>query len=114
LKEFRDKLDAFLSEIETNTKRFFPQSKHVVVKERLNFLKLRIKLRERMFLDIYFNAENDRKDFALIHKENRIFGYDNLKEWHCHPFDDPKRHIKCENPKIEQIFREIARIVAKL
>lgn len=75
--------------------RFFPK---------INFLKIRIKLRENIFIDIYFNAENDRKDFALIYNNERIFGYDNLKEWHMHP---------CEEPTLKQIFKEISEIISK-
>jgi hypothetical protein len=77
-------------------------------------VKVRIELEEDILFDIYYNAENDRKDFAIIYKEKRILGYDNLGEWHKHPFENPNDHLKCEEPDIEEIFREIVDILGKL
>jgi hypothetical protein len=53
-------------------------------------------------------------DFALIRDGKRVFGYDNLKEWHCHPSDDPSRHIPCEKPPVDHIISEICRLCSGL
>jgi hypothetical protein len=78
--KLRKKLEEFLKEVRLNKDRLFPTSKLMIIRERMNFLKLRLELKENVFIDIYFNAENGRKDFALISGGKRIFGYDNLKE----------------------------------
>jgi len=64
--KLKKRLEEFLKEVQLNKDRLFPTSKLMIIRERINFLKLRLELRESVFLDIYFNAENGRKDFALI------------------------------------------------
>jgi hypothetical protein len=109
--KLRKKLEEFLKEVRLNKDRLFPTSKLMIIRERMNFLKLRLELKENVFIDIYFNAENGRKDFALISGGKRIFGYDNLKEWHQHPFDHPGNHVECEEPTMVKIFEEVASII---
>jgi hypothetical protein len=109
--KLKKKLEEFLKEVRLNKDRLLPTSKLMIIRERMNFLKLRLELDENVFLDIYFNAENGRKDFALISGEKRIFGYDNLKEWHLHPFDHPEDHVECEEPAMVKIFEEVASII---
>ncbi|MGB9683213.1 MAG: hypothetical protein ACPL1I_09565, partial [bacterium] len=104
LSEISRKLDGFLEEIERIKNIFLPSLKLVILTRRINFIKIRIELDEDIFLDIYYNAENDRKDFAVILRGRRVLGYDNLEEWHKHPFESPNLHLKCEEPDIEEIF----------
>src|SRR6266446_8239104 len=52
-----------------------------------------------------------RTDFALIRNEQRIFGYDNLGGWHRHPAEDPRSHIPCDKPSVEQVFHYIKSLV---
>ena len=66
LLKLRKKLEEILKEVQLNKDRLLPTSKLIIIRERINFLKLRLELDENVFLDIYFNAENGRKDFALI------------------------------------------------
>ena len=109
--KLKKRLEEFLKEVQLNKDRLFPTSKLMIIRERINFLKLRLELRESVFLDIYFNAENGRKDFALISEGKRIFGYDNLKEWHLHPFGHPDNHVGCKEPAMDKIFEEVAGIL---
>lgn len=60
---------------------------------------------------VRYNARNERTDFALIKNNRRIIGYDNLKQWHYHPYEDPSKHIPCEKPSINTIFYEIRKVV---
>ncbi len=53
-------------------------------------------------------------DFALVHNNQRIFGYDNLKQWHYHPFEDPNEHIICDKPAIDKIFSDIRNVCEKV
>ncbi|WP_456474236.1 hypothetical protein [Candidatus Pyrohabitans sp.] len=93
---------------------YFPQAKFKIIKERLNFLKIRVIFQEKVFLDIYYNSSNDRIDFVLIKDGKRIFGYDNLGGWHKHPFENPFKHKRCKKPEIMDIFKEIRDIIAIL
>ncbi|HHV81285.1 TPA: hypothetical protein GXX44_06320 [bacterium] len=99
LPEIKRKLESFLEEIERVKSRFFPSLNLIII---------------RNLFDTYYNAENDRKDFAIIYQGKRILGYDNLGEWHKHPFENPDSHLKCEEPEIEEIFREILDILDRV
>lgn len=72
LPEIKRKLESFLEEIERVKSRFFPSLNLIII---------------RNLFDTYYNAENDRKDFAIIYQGKRILGYDNLGEWHKHPLE---------------------------
>ena len=99
LPEIKRKLESFLEEIERVKSRFFPSLNLIII---------------RNLFDTYYNAENDGKDFAIIYQGKRILGYDNLGEWHKHPFENPNSHLKCEEPEIEEIFREILDILDRV
>jgi hypothetical protein len=71
-------------------------------------------INDSLFIDIYCNNGNKRFDFSLISQGNRIFGYDNLQNWHFHPYNEPNKHIFCEEPTLEQIFIETADIINSL
>ena len=49
-------------------------------------------------------------DFALIQNSKRIFGYDNLKEWHYHPYENPSEHILCDKPSIGKIISDMRKV----
>jgi hypothetical protein len=70
-------------------------------------------LKKGVFIAVRYNARNGRKDFALIEDDKRVFGYDNLKNWHHHPFHCPESHIKCEEPSIKKAFMEIQAIILR-
>jgi hypothetical protein len=69
---------------------------------------------ENLFLAVRYNARNGRTDFALIFNKSRVFGYDNLNDWHYHPFENPSEHIFCKEPGIDKIISEIKSVVDKL
>jgi hypothetical protein len=50
----------------------------------------------------------------LISEGKRIFGYDNLKEWHQHPFGHPGNHVGCKEPAMDKIFEEVAGILREI
>lgn len=62
--------------------RFFPSGRIRNLKRRINAISLRIQITERIFIDVYFNADSDRLDFTTIKDDQRIFGYDNAGRWH--------------------------------
>lgn len=93
---------------------FFPEATINVIKRLSHYLKLTITLSENVFISIRFNVQNERQDFALIHKDKRIFGYDNLKRWHYHPFDNPAQHVLCQKPSIQKVFKDMKEIIEEL
>ncbi|MFQ5456595.1 MAG: hypothetical protein ACE5EA_10425 [Nitrospirota bacterium] len=54
--------------------------------------KLRAEITDNIFIDIFYNKETAKKSFSLIKDNKRIYGADNTKEWHIHPFNNPESH----------------------
>ena len=104
-------LQAFLDELERLKAEFFPSARLETIYARLERSSLRLVLNATLFIDIYFNAENGRFDFTLIRSGRRVFGYDNLKNWHYHPVEDPETHVNCTPPSLKLIFEETAWVV---
>lgn len=65
---------------------------------------------EDKFLNFYFNEETDTLAFALIDKEERIWGIDrdSLRGWHLHPLEDPDSHIGVEPMTISEIIARLS------
>ncbi len=106
--------EKILEELNSLADNFFPSSDLEVFYKRLDKISLRIVISSELFIDVYANTDTGRYDFSLIHKEKRIFGYDNLHGWHCHPLQNPEEHFECGKPQLQQIFKEIAEIVEEL
>ncbi len=77
-------------------------------------VKSRIFLIDASFIEIYYNFENGKTSFSLIRNNKRIFGVDNLGFWHIHPFDNPKKHIKSKEIKLEDFLGKIKNYLSKL
>lgn len=107
VKEFKDALIAAAYA-------HFPSGALVLQERRSIILEARITLEEQLFISVYFNALTGRKNFALIHQGRRIFGYDNRRFWHRHPVENPEMHIRCREPLLNTIFKEMREIVEKL
>lgn len=108
---FDEPLDDYLSQLRSYSKKFFPQSILKINYLRLNRVSARIEIKKEIFIDLYFNAENERIDFSLIKNGRRIMGWDNLGGWHHHPFENPDKHIKCKAPKLAVIFQKISAMI---
>jgi len=70
-------------------------------------LKLRAHVAMRAFIDVFYNAETGKTSFALIQDGRRIFGTDNTRGWHLHPFDMPESHRPCEEMSFETFLRQV-------
>lgn len=103
-------VDEFLFEIETSVKLHFKKFKISFLIKTPNSLKAKVMLEEKTFIALRYNARNGRIDFALIHNHQRIFGYDNLKEWHFHPYSNPSKHINCKKTTINNIIFDIREV----
>ena len=106
-------VDVFLSEVKNSLIKHFTEYRfEVLIKTPLSLI-ANIHIGKELFIAVRYNARNERVDFALIHNKQRTFGYDNLKEWHFHPVENPEDHISCEKPSVDEIISKIKEINEK-
>ncbi|MBI3330060.1 MAG: hypothetical protein HYZ81_25550 [Nitrospinae bacterium] len=70
-------------------------------------LKLRVHVGAYGFVEVFWNVETGKTSFALIRGERRVFGADNTRGWHLHPFDDPDRHVPCDAMSLESFLQQV-------
>jgi hypothetical protein len=92
----------------------FPDASILLAEKRDITLDARIKITEKIFVEVYYNSLTDKKSFALIKENQRILGYDNYQYWHIHPRDNVTSHVPCQEPSIEKIFEEMKEIILSL
>lgn len=59
------------------------------------------------FINIFYNAETSKYSFTLIKNNKRIYGVDNAKTWHIHPFDAPDSHITASNISLGEFLETL-------
>jgi hypothetical protein len=111
MQTYEQELDNFLTRLQTEARQRWEDVPVVTLNRRVNFLKARIAIENRLFIDVYYNAMNKRLNFALIFEGERVFGYDKVKTWHRHPFEDPSQHVPCVEPTLKQIFAEVVEVI---
>ena len=84
-----------------------------------NTVKVRLSIRENLYVDLYFNQRYGTTNYALILDGERIYGRDCYGgNWHLHPYDDPSKHDMSENGKkslsIEEFVDEVEEILVKM
>ena len=107
-------LKGFLDEVRRAAQSAFPKAAFDYTIVRLTHLSLRITINKETFVDVYFNEETQRTDYALIYKGERIYGVDNLKGWHCHPVQAVEQHLPCPEPSVQEVFEKMKVIVEVL
>jgi len=107
-------LKGFLDEVRGAAQSAFPKAAFDYTIVRLTHLSLRISIDKETFVDVYFNEETQRTDYALIHKGERVYGMDNLKGWHYHPFRAVEQHLPCPEPSVQEVFEKMKGIVRAL
>lgn len=104
----------YLEQIKAEAKQTFPKATFECRIVRFSHIYLRAVIEGETFIDIYLNKDTARQDFSLIHKDRRLFGYDNLGDWHRHPYEDVKKHEVCEQPSVKTIFEEMKQIIGSI
>lgn len=105
-------IEDFLQELGNLKNELFPEAVIEVVYKRIDKASIRVELSHALLIDIYVNIKTARYDFSLIKDNKRIFGYDNLGGWHCHPLNNPGEHIRCNEPStVRQILKEMLTII---
>ena len=107
-------VNAFLLDLKEALAKTFPQARLDILLRTSKSLKLNIFIENTVFISVRYNSRNGRKDFALVSERKRVFGYDNLKEWHFHPKEDPNNHIPCDEPSTDQILLEMKNVYGEL
>ncbi|NOX20148.1 MAG: hypothetical protein GXO99_02640 [Nitrospirae bacterium] len=107
-------VESFFKEVIASIEKHFSDYQLEILFKTPKSLKANIHFGQNLFIAVRYNARNERIDFALIYKNQRVFGYDNLKEWHYHPFNNPSIHIPCKEPSIDRIISEIKEICSKI
>jgi hypothetical protein len=77
-------------------------------------LEARAWLDEETFIEFYFNSLTGRKNYALVHRQQRVMGYDNYKFWHRHPFGKAQEHIPCSEPALDEVIVEMKEVTELL
>jgi len=72
-------------------------------------------VREQLFLRFYFNELTGTSAFALIEKQQRVWGidYDNRRGWHLHPLEHPEDHVAIAALSIKDIVAQLQDVVFK-
>ncbi len=72
--------------------------------------------REPYFLEVYYNSQTGTRAFALIAGGKRVWGidYDNIRNWHEHPFENPDTHKVISGKSISEIVRELDNLYKRL
>jgi hypothetical protein len=76
----------------------------------ITWLRLRVYLVNRSFIEAYCNESVGRVAFALVQEGRRILGADNTGGWHWHPYEDPDSHSAAE---AEIAFEAFLQLVAE-
>jgi len=108
------KIEDFRNSLISAAKHNFPDADITLSEKRKITIEARIKVSEGIFIEVYYNSLSDKKSFALIKNNQRIFGYDNYKYWHVHPRNGVTKHVPCEEPSIEKVFEDIKEIIMSL
>lgn len=76
----------------------------------------RIFLKERIFLEVYYNEVTRTIAFALIKGEKRIWGIDrdNIRDWHIHHVEAPETHESIESLSVYEIVEELKEVWKRL
>jgi hypothetical protein len=76
--------------------------------------RMRLHLRARVFVDVYYNAETGSVSFAYIERGRRRFGANNMKiGWHIHPFDEPEEHQPSAPLTVQEFLELLAQELAQ-
>ena len=67
-------------------------------------VKIKAIVKDDAFINIFYNAETLKYSFALIKNDRRIFGVDNARNWHIHPFENPDNHEETNNISLKDFL----------
>lgn len=101
----------FLKSIEGQRHRFFPEARFIVVEELPFYIKARVIIADNLFIEVRYNAKNNRRSYVLVKNKKRVAGFDNLMQWHMHQKRKPLEHKKITEPSVEWVFKYFSGII---
>lgn len=104
----------FLIKIKKQVEKYWPDARLNVRSLRLNSTKIRVYFNQEGFVEIFYAQKSAKFSFALILKQERVFGIDNSRGWHIHPLDNPGKHEPIEEPDLNLCFKFIHETIDKL
>jgi len=68
---------------------------------------------DKDFLRVYFNETTGTIAFALIEKQQRVWGidYDNRRGWHVHPVENPADHVGIAPMSVSNIIARLQTVL---
>ncbi len=85
---------------------FFVVDFNVIIEDGI-IVRGKVLLKNGLFVEVYFNEENQKTSFALLKGGERIFGVDNLGGWHVHLFENPASHQRCGECSFKEFLIKI-------
>lgn len=78
-----------------------------ILEHEKTFLKVRLFLKEELYVQIYRNDEYNTTNFVLILYDERIYARDEIRgSWHRHPENNPHLHDTTQKGKSSVNFKE--------
>lgn len=78
----------------------------------ITYIKIKVTLKPKGFLNIWYNAVKRTQSFSIILDDNRkwAFDCDNRIGWHEHPIKKPSSHISAESKTIPELISKLKRV----
>ncbi len=99
--------DEWLSQVQESIAKYFPKIEPRIEIVRHTRVTIRFDLNDVTFVALFFREETERVDYALIVKDQRVFGIDNLDGWHIHPLRNPDLHEACDEVAPSEAIRRL-------
>lgn len=108
------RLAEFRRELVEALDRHLPRSGVTITESRGIALNCRAELDTDTFVAVYFNALTGKTSYALIHRDQRVAGYDNYQFWHHHPAGATNQHLPCTEPTPRDAIAGLAVVCTEL
>ena len=107
-------IEEFHHELTDALRKYLPNGDLEIFEMSMLRLKMRFYITISFFIDIFYAARTNKVSLAVIHKGRRIFGIDNLGNWHSHPLGSSEDHVKITAPSIEKMILECAKVIKEV
>lgn len=90
-----------------------------ILEHEFTFLKVRLYLKDQLFMQVYRNDQYNTTNFVLIFCDERIYARDQVRgKWHRHPEDKSHTHDLTTQGKrpvnLRIFFEEVKKIIHKM
>lgn len=105
-------ISQFLKELDESLANFDFVNEIRVMQVSATYIKIKVTLKPKGFLNIWYNAIRRTQSFSLIVENKRIWGYDydNRIGWHEHPVNNPDIHVIASSCTINEIVEKLKKV----